>query len=891
MQFIRKFSIYFIPPIFVLAVVLSVFYSYNLFPLGENSLCWGDMSQQNLPILIEFKDKISGGNGAFFSMQNAGGMDFSGIFLFLASSPFSLLAIFVKKADMAYFINIMIVLKLMTSSVTASFFFKKFFKNLTTLQTAVLSASYALCGYSMMFYQLHTWLDVMYMFPIFLVGAKKLLEQDKPLTYIITLSLMILFQFYLGYMLALFIIFGLFTYIFFFAEEPLRKKNLVITATSTLISLLLTAPIWLTALRQFTTSARGVGVITSLSTGEIFTDLNTTLPFIFATTFLIVTIPFIFLLKFHTNKTTRSLVLMLILMTIPIIIEPINKMWHTGSYQAFPVRYGFITVLVGLSLTATVISQLNSLSNKDKKTSLITKSVLIFIIAEFLVFIKLFLSHEGDKLKQYATTLWGNDASLNMILIFSAVSFASFSIVFFQYFSNRISKRFFSVLICLLVIMEGIFNGSVYIGYGARSVDNYKNVIALADKIPDKTEYRVKVKDKYFDVNLVGAMGYNTLSHYTSLIDEDYIFAMKKLGFSSYWMEVNSNGSTAFLDALLGNKYTISRGEPTPETDRIVYKKDGYSIAENEFNLPLGNIISKAQAKSLENLDEKDRIILQQKIYETLTESKNPLVINYKAPVSNGSIFQKDGITHYTPPKETAGRLNFFITVKGRQNLYFDCFRDLSTNLTEPINNSFDIRINGIKMVGNYPSKVNNGMVDLGIFEDESLTVSINILKESIANSFGVFGIDLSEMAKGLEKIRPASVEIDGDTIKATAITDDENQVLMLTIPHSEGFEIKVNGETVKAEKILDAFMAIPLVKGENLITLTYLPSGLTTGIALFLLGLSLLIAFIIFLKKKSYIKIKWLENSAYYAFIVFTGIIFLSIYIFPLIIFNASRR
>ena len=45
---------------------------------------------------------------------------------------------------------------------------------------------------------------------------------------------------------------------------------------------------------------------------------------------------------------------------------------------------------------------------------------------------------------------------------------------------------------------------------------------------------------KYFDVNMVGALGYNSLSHYASFTNESYMFTMKKLGYSSYWMEVNS---------------------------------------------------------------------------------------------------------------------------------------------------------------------------------------------------------------------------------------------------------------------------------------------------------------------------------------------------------------
>ena len=29
-----------------------------------------------------------------------------------------------------------------------------------------------------------------------------------------------------------------------------------------------------------------------------------------------------------------------------LIIEPINKMWHTGSFYSFPLRYGFVLIMI-----------------------------------------------------------------------------------------------------------------------------------------------------------------------------------------------------------------------------------------------------------------------------------------------------------------------------------------------------------------------------------------------------------------------------------------------------------------------------------------------------------------------------------------------------------------
>ena len=54
-----------------------------------------------------------------------------------------------------------------------------------------------------------------------------------------------------------------------------------------------------------------------------------------------------YILKINKNKNKVYLCYIRI-NGYPVIIEPVNKMWHTGSYQAFPVDT--VTVLIGLSL-------------------------------------------------------------------------------------------------------------------------------------------------------------------------------------------------------------------------------------------------------------------------------------------------------------------------------------------------------------------------------------------------------------------------------------------------------------------------------------------------------------------------------------------------------------
>ena len=70
-------------------LLLVLYAMKELFPFGEFTVSWCDMNQQVVPLLCEFKDILEGKGSLFLNLQNAGGMNFWGVFLFFLSSPFS----------------------------------------------------------------------------------------------------------------------------------------------------------------------------------------------------------------------------------------------------------------------------------------------------------------------------------------------------------------------------------------------------------------------------------------------------------------------------------------------------------------------------------------------------------------------------------------------------------------------------------------------------------------------------------------------------------------------------------------------------------------------------------------------------------------------------------
>ena len=59
-----------------------IFKCNNLYPFGELTISWCDMDQQTIPLLCDLKDVLSGNESLFLSLQNAGGMNFYGVYFF-----------------------------------------------------------------------------------------------------------------------------------------------------------------------------------------------------------------------------------------------------------------------------------------------------------------------------------------------------------------------------------------------------------------------------------------------------------------------------------------------------------------------------------------------------------------------------------------------------------------------------------------------------------------------------------------------------------------------------------------------------------------------------------------------------------------------------------------
>lgn len=71
------------------------------------------------------------------------------------------------------------------------------------------------------------------------------------------------------------------------------------------------------------------------------------------------------------------------------------------------------------------------------------------------------------------------------------------------------------------------------------------------------------------------------------------------------------------------------------------------------------------------------------------------------------------------------------------------------------------------------------------------------------------------------------------DTKLTGTVTAAESGTLFLSIPYDEGWTITIDGQPAEGEKILEAFLSVPVEAGTHEISLIYMPGGLIPGVVI----------------------------------------------------------
>lgn len=819
---------YIVTSIVILGVLSVIFFIKGYYPFGSQSIIWSDMHEQITAMYYHFYDSIYNSKSLFVDFNSGGAINFVGVLAYYILSPFTLIILFFPRELIDNAVSIIVALKILLSGLTCLYFISKTFNKIDDNYKIILSLLYAFSSYSLTLYIITPWIDIVYLFPMLLLGLKKLLDLKSSKLYIITLSISLICSFYITFIVLLFIIFSSFLYLYIFKKENI-KKAIFHLGVATIISILIASVILIPSFIQIFASQRA-----SINLAEIvnskFGPLSDKIAYLFGSTILIV-FSLLILLNFKKHKKfTIFLFLNLLLLGLPLIIEPINKMWHFGSYVYFCYRYGFIIVLFLIIGAGYYLTNLDSM----KKYPIIVSKIipLLLLIITFIVMFVIFYKYRFRIFLAIDSLTFTRD-KIALLSLF-IVSLLIFITVLILFFTNKKESNFTIIFLYIITISQILFNSYFYFNkYDSNYLNNQYNWM---EEIYDinllKDKYYVKETNRILISNYGMVSDIRTFSNFTSLVDKINYETMIKLGYDSYGNDTEAIGGNLFTDIILAQKYIISDRKISDSYYHYVNDIDNYLYIYEFSNLPFGFVINNnSSIKNAKNSMEASNII-----YNSITNNDNIFDIEKLDALEN----------------------KYFIS--GKKRLYLDI--DFNINNKRNNYNLFDIYVNGNLLYQSVPNTNRNGTLYLGEFLDEEVEIKIVSLKENNIKDINLGILDLQKIDDFLNNYGK-NVDIEFNHNKMIISTNgNNNDLLFLPITYLDNYKCS----THEIFRVYDNFIGIKLHDGENIIEISFIPKGFIIGIIISFIGI---VFFIIWERYLYKLNLTLLNNIFYYIYLV----------------------
>lgn len=883
----KKLKPYIYTSLIVTLILAVTFFIKGIYPFGNISLIWGDMHDQITAFYYHLYDSIKGNSSVFVDFTTSGGINFFGILAYYILSPFSLIILLFPRTEIYLVVTLIVSFKILVCSLTCLYFTRTYFKNMPSILHILLAIIYATSSYGLIMYQITPWIDAMYMTPLIMIGLKKLLDLENPTYYVVTITITMILSFYVSFMIIAFIFLASLIYLYVYKEKEKRKKAIVSLGIFTILSILISLVIVIPSYDQIMMSSRlqvNIKTLLNSKTGPIIDKIS-------MLTFggIIYTGILLLIKDYKKNKKFLTCYIpTLLIVLIPLIVEPINKIWHFGTYASFPYRYGFITMFLLILGAAYSFNKFEEIKFKDIKYKEIISCLITGFTAIFITFItqRYYMSFQKAI---YRLSLSFNKHLIIILLITTFITIVACIAIIIL---NKKLTKFPLVLIFIISIVHIYNNASIYLGvdYAEKQLNSdYKLLGEISKDYKENDYYRVKSKLKSMVTNNGMVMKYHNIDHFTSLTEKTNLEAIKKLGFGTQWVKIYSRGATMFMDSIFANKYLLTNEEVDSKYYDNVKQYENIYLYKTNNKLSYGFLINdndtifdKNNSFEISNSLYKNILSTTEELFEIDNhfELKNIKATKMEDELTNYEIIDKDYFAYFE--KE--------INVTGKKNLYLEIPHSLRNDQNFRLNNAVNIYINDKLYKEDAFLEPDNGVLDLGIYEDETVSVKVEIIKDILVRNVYLGSMDMTKFEDFLNKYYiDTNIDFNKNKVSLKVNVNEDNKILFVPLAYSDNYTAKVNGKKVETVKMYENFIGIKVNKGENDITLTYIPNTFTKTLVVSIVSL---IVTIILLVTKFYNRISdntIIQNIAFYLYIFGYIAAILLVYVLLMICFLLS--
>lgn len=823
----------------VSSFIISFIYILNsVAPFGNNSLLTIDFYHQYGPMLNELVDRIKDGSTLLYSYNTAGGIPFYRNFLNYLSSPFNIILLFFKKENIVMAFSIVIALKAILASCFMSYFLKHAFKKDGVLIT-VFSVLYAFSGYFCSYYWNIMWLDGIVFLPLITLGIIKIIDENKPLLYIFSLSIMLFANYFIGYMICIFSV--LFFISYFIYKGNFKIKNILSKCFTFAVSSFISAGLVAFALIPLYFSLSSISATSDTfpeyaSSFNIlnyfFNHLTGTKSTVFASDVLalpnvasgLLTMFSVIILFFNKNikiKVKVVALLSLIFFLVCFNINTIDFIWHAFHVpNDLPWRYSFLYVFVITTIGYYSLTKISSVKN-----------IYSYVIFGFLIIFSFIAAKLG-----FENT---NDEKAIVCFIF-VVLYAG---LYLLYLNKKIPYKVLNIILLMIVSSECIYSININwdINHDIKTFMSdksaYQTLINKARK-DDNGLYRME-KTNSLTLNDGAWYNYYGMSTFSSMAYEDVSKTQRMLGLSgnninSYYYQYYQTPvyNTMFnVKYILGNY--IENDYYVPIDSEETYNLIGYNYSSSigyMIDDGIKDLVLITEDPFLNQSNFVRLFVGDKEIYEPI-RIKNVSKGELTHQINGNNIINADGVSD---------KIEVTLENVKAQNVY------LYINGTE---------VNSFYVNGTYYSLTSDEYytVDIGKIKEEEINLEINLNNSYGTVNLYAYSINDEVFKEFYEKVQDGIINVTSysETMINGNINVKKDGTIFTSLAYDEGFSVYVDGNKVNTFKVLDSYLAFKISEGKHTIKIKYYPKGMKFGLIITIISMVLITLYILFIQGK----------------------------------------
>ncbi len=872
-----------------LLLTVLIAYCYNMIPFANYTILRMDLYHQYGPLFAELYERITDGGSFLYSWNSGGGSSFLGNFYNYLSSPLSLIILLFSHKNIPVAIGVMIFAKATLASASFTWYLKKSL-NKHSYITAGFGVLYAFSGYFIAYYWNLMWLDAMVMLPVILLGIERIINKGKPLTFILSLAVTMFSNYYMAYMVCIFSVIYFFYYYFtnytfteklhdfrlpFDKDKKLNKGFFyklyssrffgsgVTFAFGAITAALLVAFALIPTffILRACSATSGTFPESFESYNNVFDFISNhiasvdptirssgddVLPNVYCSIATVMLIPLFYFAKSISLREKISTTVLLGVLFLSFNTNYLNYIWHGFHFpNDLPYRFSFMYTFILLVIGFKTLMRIKEFTPKQL-LGLGFGTVIFIVIIEKV----------GSK-------------NVNELSVMISLAFAIIYALGFYIFSNKKYSLQATALFlfCCFVSEYAIANTNNYVmnqelKYYSSDYEEFEEIKTKIDNDHksdniyrmELTSLRTRMDPSWYN--------YNGVSIFSSMAYEKLANLQQNLGlYGNYINSYTYNMQTPIYNSMFALDYIVNNSSSVKMNEKLFTKIDStdtFTAYKNKFSLPIAYMVD----SSIKDWDfaNYDPFVVQSDYFNRATGVEgvfenqeifdiSGLSVSDVSNPSDGS----DCIYFTADSDDGTGEITALVIPEETKNLYlYINSSSLSTLTVEYLGNEITQNIDDEHYI-----------LDLGeCIKDEVITLKMNV-KSGVTDGYADFmlrSVNMDKFVEGYNILNNQALKVEKftDTEISGTVNAKVNGILYTSIPYDTGWKVTVDGEELNEDELIsigDALLGINLSAGTHTIEFKYTPQGFIIGISLTAVGVLILLAYILIIRKKCFVR------------------------------------